>query len=150
MADPILSREERVYWAEGGIGGTPSWQRIIGVRRTDVPLSRRAVDVTTRDSQYASTLPGVIDFRVELELVATLEQREALRAAHVAGAKCGWAIMLGDIGDPDTPGVQFEGYIVDLRYEGGTDDAQTLRLSIAVNAWSAEPVYLPEEEGGEG
>ena len=132
-----LGHEAKLYYSAAGIGGTPVWTEVLGVRNLKLATSRGEADVSTRGGGgWKATAPTLIDAGIDFDLVHDPDDAavEAIESAFFAGTRLGLAVMSGPVAEAGSRGLWADCAITKFERDEGLDAA----LTVAV---TAKPTY---------
>ena len=132
-----LGYEAKLYYCAAGIGGTPVWTEVPGVRNLKLATSRGEADVSTRGGGgWKATAPTLIDAGIDFDLVYDSDDAAvaAIEGAFFAGTLLGLAAMSGPIDEAGSRGLWADCAITKFERDEGLEAA----LTVAV---TAKPTY---------
>ena len=122
----------KLYFATGGIGGTPAWSELSGVKNVTLNVQGKEVDVTTRaNGGFAAADISLMDAAIEFEmpLDPTDTGYQALETAFFARSLLGMAVMSGGITVAGSRGLWADCKITQFNREESLEDAMVVKVT---------------------
>jgi hypothetical protein len=131
----------KLYYSTAGIGATPTWVELSGVKNVTLNVQGKEVDVTTRASGgFAAADISLMDAAVEFEmpLDPTDTGYIALETAFFARSLVGMAVMSGGVAAAGSRGLWADCKITQFNREESLEDAMIVKVT-AKPTHSANP-----------
>ena len=131
----------KLYFCAAGIGGTPTWTELSGVKNVTLNVQGKEVDVTTRASGgFAAADIALMDASIEFEMPLDPADTgyQALETAFFGRALVGMAVMSGDIETAGSRGLWADCKILQFNREESLEDAMVVKVT-AKPTHSANP-----------
>jgi len=144
-----LGHEAKLYYCAAGIGGTPTWTEVPGVRNLKLNNSRGEADVSTRGGGgWKATVGTLIDAVIDFDLVYDPDDAAvaAIEGAFFAGTLLGLAAMSGPVAEAGSRGLWADCAI--LKFE--RDESLEQPLLVAVTAKPTYSANVPQWKVIEG
>jgi hypothetical protein len=139
----IFGHEAKLYFSAAGIGGTPVWTEVPGVRSLKLNTARGEADVSTRGGGgWKATAPTLIDASIDFDLVYDPADAAvvAFESAFFAATLLGLAVMSGPVDQAGSRGLWADCAILKFERDEGLEAA----LTVAVTAKPTYSANVPE------
>jgi len=137
----LVGVDAKLYFCAAGIGGSPAWTEVTGVRNLKLNHSRGEADVSTRGGGgWKATAPALIDASIDFDLVYDPDDAAvvALEEAFFAGTLVGLAVMSGPVAVAGSRGLWADCAILKFERDEGLEAALTVAVT-AKPTYSANP-----------
>lgn len=122
----------KLYFCAAGIGGTPTWTELSGVKNVTLNVQGKEVDVTTRASGgFALADIALMDASIEFEMPLDPADTgyQAVETAFFGRALVGMAVMSGGIITPGSRGLWADCKILQFNREESLEDAMVMKVT---------------------
>jgi hypothetical protein len=124
--------DAKLYYCAAGIGGTPTWTELSGVKNVTLNLQGKEVDVTTRaNGGFTATDIALMDASIEFELPMDPADAgyQASETAFFGRSLLGLAVMSGNVVTPGSRGLWADCKITQFNREESLEDAQVVKVT---------------------
>jgi hypothetical protein len=131
----------KLYYCIAGIGDTPEWVELSGVKNVTLNVQGKEVDVSTRaNAGFTATDIALMDASIEFEMPLDHDDAgyQAMETAFFARSMVGMACMSGDITAAKSRGLWAECKITKFDREESLEDQMMIKLT-AKPTYSANP-----------
>jgi predicted secreted protein len=122
----------KLYYCVAGIGGTPTWTELSGVKNVTLNVQGKEVDVTTRASAgFALADIALMDASIEFDLPLDPADTgyQAVETAFFARSLVGLAVMSGGVTVAGSRGLWADCKITQFNREESLEDAMIVKVT---------------------